>query len=101
MPGERRVDRQAGAVERHVHEVEAERLAEMLADKMWRRPGPGGSETVFGGTRSDQRDEFADGLYRQRGVNAEHRGRRGGNHDRIEVPIGIVGYRVVQGRIDD
>src|SRR5712691_6433426 len=62
MPGERRGDRQARAVEGHMHKVEAEQQAEVLANEMWRGPCPRRSEAVFGGTRFDQSNEILDGL---------------------------------------
>src|SRR6266851_6336917 len=34
-------------------------------------------------------------------MNREHRGRGDGNRYRVEVLVGIVGYRVVHGRVDD
>src|SRR5216684_6090800 len=68
---------------------------------MWRCPGPWGSEAVFGGTGFDQCNEVFDGLDCQRRMDREHRGRANGNRYRVEVLVGIVGYRVEHGRVDD
>src|SRR5207253_425377 len=57
MPGERCADCQARAVKGHMHKVEAEQQAEVLANEMWRCPGPRRSEAVFGGSGFDQRNE--------------------------------------------
>ena len=66
MPGKRRADRQARAVEWDVHEVEAKRQAEMLADEMRRRPGARRGVAVFAWVGCDQCDEVPDRLDRQR-----------------------------------
>src|SRR5262249_11630345 len=53
VPPDDRGDRRATAIERDVHEIEAERETELVAGKMSLRASPRGSVTVFAGIGSN------------------------------------------------
>ena len=101
MAGDGRTDGGATAIERYMHEIEAERHAEQFAGEMGRRPDPRRSVAVGAGVRFDERDQVLDRLRRQRRVDREHLGRGDRDRDRVEVPVRIIGNFAVKAGIDD
>src|SRR5258705_12689883 len=101
VPTNRRDDSLAGTVERYMHEIETERQAELLADEMGRRTGSRGGKAVCRGIGFDQRNEVLHRPDRQRWMNRQDYRRGDSNRYGVEVLVGVVGYGVVHGRIDD
>ena len=101
MPGHGRGDRRAAAVERHMDQVEPERETELLADEMHRGADASRGVIVTARIRPDELDEFLDAPRRYGRMDPEAKGDVGSQRDRIKIVIGIVGYPLIEARIDD
>src|SRR5262245_3671831 len=97
MARNHRADRQAGAVEWYMHEVETKRLAKQLRREMSWRPNPSRSVVVFSGIGFDDCDEVLNRLRRHRWVDREYHSCGDCERYRIEVLEGIIRDFVVQG----
>src|SRR4051812_7019180 len=84
-----------------MNKVEPKRQPKVLADQVWRRAGPRRGKTVFCAAGPDQRDQILDVLNRERWMDRQHRGRSHRNRYSVKILVGVVGYSLVHGRVDD
>ena len=101
VPGNRGGNRRRRAVEGDMHDVEAERQPQHLAQQMALRPHPAGRVTVFAGISFDQRDELFEIARRQRRIDDNDVERSDRQRDRSEVSVGIEREFGEQRRVDD
>ena len=85
MTRDGRADRRAAAAERHMHEVELQRMGEQRTDELRRRAGARRREAVFAGIGPDQRHQLLDALRRHRRIDRQHHRRGGAERDGVEV----------------
>src|SRR5262245_11270927 len=76
---------QAGAVEGHMHKIEAEREAERFADQMSRRSGSRRCVAVLTGIGLDECDQVLERMRRYRRVNGDYQSGESCERNQIEV----------------